>query len=218
MLPLMFLLAAATAPAAPADGVYTYIVTVAGESAGKTAITLTHTPDGLRLTETASASVGGSDFAATSNLTLDGTLAPASYSAVYNPPGRTVHAAIAFNGGTASETADNGALKFTLDSSAKHFVVLDGTLFSGFFILPAQLQAWSTPPVLAVSPMFGHGGTIAVDAALKADRPKGVPAGDVAISVSDPVQFTLWYDPSTLIVDELDVPMQNASYVRSTAR
>jgi hypothetical protein len=38
--------------------------------------------------------------------------------------------------------------------------------------------------------------------------------GDVAIFVSDPVEFTLWYDPVTLVVDELDVPQQNASYVR----
>lgn len=218
MLPLMFLLAAATAPAAPADGVYTYTVTVAGESTGKTAITLTHTAAGVQLTESAAGSFGGSDFSATSSLALDGTLAPASYSAIYNPPGRTVHAAIAFNGATANETADNGALKFNLGADTKHFVVLDGTLFSGFFILPAQLQAWSTPPVMALSPMFGHAGSIAVDAALRADRPKGVPARDLALSVSDPVQFTLWYDPSTLIVDELDVPLQSASYVRSGAR
>ena len=218
MLPLMFLLAAATAPAAPADGVYAYTVTVAGENAGKTAITLTHTAAGVQLAESASASFGGSDFSATSTLALDANLAPASYSAVYNPPGRTVHAALAFNGGTANETADNGALKFNLGAGSKHFVVLDGTLFSGFFILPAQLQAWSTPPVTALSPMFGRGAGIAVDAALKADRPKNVPSGDVAISVSDPLEFTLWYDPATLIVDELDVPQQSATYVRSAAR
>ena len=218
MLPLMFLLAAASAPTAPADGVYTYTVTIAGENTGKTAITLTHTAAGVQLAETASGSLGGSNFAATSTLALDGTLAPASYSAVYNPPGRTVHAALAFNGGTANETADNGGVKFSLGQGTKHFVVLDGTLFSGFFILPAQLQAWSTPPVTALSPMFGRGGAIAVDTALKADRPKSVPARDVALSVSDPVEFTLWYDPGTLVVDELDVPQQSASYVRSVTR
>jgi hypothetical protein len=218
MLPLMFLLAAATAPTAPADGVYTYTISVAGANTGKTSITLSHTPAGVQLVESASGSLGGSDFAATSNLALDGTLSPASYTAVYSPPGRTIHAALAFNAGAASETADNGALKFNLGPGTKHFVVLDGTLFSGFFILPAQLQAWSTPPVTALSPMFGHGGAIAVDTALKADRPKGIPAGDVAVSVSDPVEFTLWYDPATLIVDELDVPQQSTSYVRSVTR
>jgi hypothetical protein len=218
MLPLMFLLAAATAPVAPADGTYTYTISVAGANTGKTAITMTRTPAGVQVAESANGTLGGSDFAATSTLALDATLAPASYAAVYNPPGRTIHAAVVFNGGTASETADNGALKFNLGPGTKHFVVLDGTLFSGFFILPAQLQAWSTPPVTAVSPMFGRGGAIAVDAALKADRPKGIPSTDVALSVSDPVEFTLWYDPVTLIVDQLDVPQQSASYVRSVTR
>ncbi len=218
MLPLMFLLAAATAPAAPADGIYAYTISVAGVITGKTAVTLTHTPTGVQLAESANGSLGGSDFAATSTLGLDATLVPASYSAVYKPPGRTIHAALAFNGGTANETSDNGAMKFDLGAGTKHFVVLDGTLFSGFFILPAQLQAWSTPPVTAVSPMYGHGGAIAVDAALKADRPKGIPAGDIALSVSEPIEFTLWYDPATLIVDELDAPQQSLSYVRSGTR
>ena len=218
MLPLMFLLAAATAPAAPADGIYTYTISVGGTNTGKTAITMTHTPAGVQLAESANGTLGGSDFAANSTLALDATLAPASYAAVYNPPGRTIHAALAFNGGTANETADNGAMKFNLGAGTKHFVVLDGTLFSGFFILPAQLQAWSSLPITAIAPMFGRGGAIAVDATLKADRPKGIPAGDVALSVSDPVEFTLWYDPVTFVVDELDEPQRDASYVRSGTR
>ncbi len=218
MLPLMFLLAAATAPVTPADDTYTYTVSVAGAPTGKTTITMTHTPSGVQLAESANASIGGSDFAGTATLALDGALVPASYTAVYSPPGRTIHAALVFNGSTATETADNGNMKFDLGSNAKHFVVLDGTLFAGFFIFPAQLRAWNTPPVTAVSPMFGHGGTIAVDATLKADRPKDVPAGDIAVSISDPVEFTLWYDSVTLVVDELDEPQRDASYVRLRSR
>jgi hypothetical protein len=66
--------------------------------------------------------------------------------------------------------------------------------------------------------MFGRGGAIAVDQAMKPARPAAVPAGDASISVSDPIEFTLWYDPATLIVDELDVPQQQAIYTRSAAR
>lgn len=218
MLPLMFLLAAATAPAAPADGVYTYTISIAGANTGKTAITLTHTPAGLQLAESASGAFGGSDFAATSTMELDGTLAPSSYTAVYSPSGRTVRAALAFAGATANETSDNGSPSFKLGAGTKHFVVLDGTLFSGFFILPAQFAAWSALPVTAVAPMLGRGSAIAADATLKADRPKTIPAGDVALSVSDPIELTLWYDPATFIVDELDVPQQSLSYVRSNTR
>jgi hypothetical protein len=217
MLGLVFVLAAAAASAAPADGAYNYAVFVGGAPAGKTTINLAHTPGGVQLTESATANYGGADFAGSATLNLDANLIPASYTAVYSPPGRTVHAAIAFNGKTANETADDGATAFTLEGNAKNFAVLDGTLFAGFFILPAQVRAWNAQSVMAVSPMFGHGGAIAFDAALKADRPKDVPAADVPISVSDPIQFTLWYDPVTLVVDELVVPQQDATYARLRA-
>ncbi len=218
MLALVFVVAAATAPATPADGAYTYAVSVGGASAGKTTIQLTHTSGGVQLTETASASYNGAEFSGTSTLNLDGSLAPASYTAVYSPPGHTVHTALAFKGNTANETADNGNMAFTLGASTKNFAVLDGTMFAGFFILPAQLRAWNAQSFTAVSPMFGHGGAIALDAALKPDRPKDVPAADVPLSVSDPVEFTLWYDPATLVVDELVVPQQDATYARLRSR
>lgn len=217
MFALVFVLGAATAPATPPDGAYAYMVSVGGASAGKTTIQLTHTPGGVKLTEIASASYGGADFAGNSTLNLDESLTPAGYSAVYSPPGRTIHASLAFTGSTASEIADDGNTSFTLGANTKKFAVLDGTMFSGFFILPSQLRAWNTQSFTAVSPMFGRGGAIAVDSALKADRPKSVPASDVPISVSDPVQFTVWYDPATLIVDELVVPQQDATYARLRA-
>jgi hypothetical protein len=137
---------------------------------------------------------------------------------VYSPSGRTIHAALAFNANTANETADNGNMAFTLGANTKNFAVLDGSLFAGFFILPAQLRAWNAQSFTVVAPMFGRSTSIALDASLKADRPKDVPVADVPLSVSDPVEFTLWYDPATLVVDELVVPQQDATYSRLHAR
>jgi len=214
MLALVFVLAAAAAPPAPADGVYTYTVNVGGAQAGKTTIRLTHAPAGIQLTESASANFNGADFAANATMRLDANLAPTSYTAVYNAPAKTVHAALAVNGNSASETSDTGNTTFPLAANTKNYAVLDGTLFAGFFMLPAQLRAWNAQAVTAVSPMFGRAPALAIDAALKPDRPKDVPAADSAISVSDPVAFTLWYDPSTLVVDELVVPDQDATYAR----
>lgn len=214
MLAAILTVAAATAPVTPADGVYAYAVSVGGVAAGKTTINLVHTAAGLQLTESATANYGGADFAGGATLILDGNLAPASYAAVYNPPGRTIHAALAFSGDTASQTGENGAMAFTLGANTKNFAVLDGTLFSGFFILPAQLRAWNARSVTAVSPMFEHGGAIAIERAPKGGRPKDVPAADLSLSVSDPIEFTLWYNPATLVADELVVPQQDAAYVR----
>jgi hypothetical protein len=216
---LALILAAATAlPAVPPEGAYTYTVAVAGNMTGKTTITMSRTPGGVVLTESASASYRGSDFAGTATLNLDALLAPAHYSAVYSPPGQTIHAAIAFNGPNATETADTGGMTFNLGTNTKHFAVLDGTLFSGFFILPSQVRAWNAQAFTAVSPMFQRGGPITLDRALKPNRPSGVPPADLALSVSDPLEFTIWYDPATLIVDELDIPQQDATYVRLRSR
>lgn len=214
----LVLAAAAALPATPADGSYTYTLAVAGTPAGKTTITLSHPASGVQLAESASAALNGANFAGTATLNLDALLAPASYAAVYDAPGRTIHTGLAFNGAKATETADDGKAVFPLDGGTKHFAVLDGTLFSGFFILPSQLRAWNAQSFTAVSPMFGRGGAIAVDQAMKPSRPAAVPAGDASISVSDPIAFTIWYDPATLIVDELDVPAQQAVYSRLAAR
>lgn len=214
MFALILWIAAATIPAAPADGTYNYVVTVGGAAAGKTAVTISHTPSGVQLVESASADYQGSTFAGTATMMLDSILAPSGYAAVYSPPGRTIHAGVNFNGSSASETSDNGGVKIDLGRDSKHFVILDGTMFSGYFILPSQLRVWGNTPVTAVVPMFGSSTGIAADAALKPDRPKSVPAGDAVLSVSDPVAFTLWYDPATLVVDELDVPAQSATFER----
>jgi len=214
MFPLVFLAVALAMPLTPTDGSYTYAVSVGGSPAGKTTVTVAHTGAGIQLAETAAANYNGSDFAGTATLSLDNALAPAQYGAVYSPPGRTIHTALVFKANNATESGDNGGTTFSLSAGTKHFAVLDGTLFTGFFILPSQLRAWNTQTFTAVSPMFGYGGAMAADAALKADRPKNVPAADLRLSVSDPIAFTIWYDPATLVVDEVDVPQQGASFVR----
>jgi len=36
-----------------------------------------------------------------------------------------------------------------------------------------------------------------------------VPPGDVSVSVVSPTAFSVWYDPKTFVMHELDVPLQN---------
>lgn len=215
MLALITLLAATNLPVlTPPDGTYHYTAMVSGTQAGSCTITVKHSADGVRIGETATGSFGGASYAADATLTLDPSLVPANYAALYRPPGQSINAKVAFKGNTAAETADNGNQSFGLNAGTQHFVLLDGSMFAGFFIFPSQLRAWSASPVTAVAPMFGRSTTIATDTTLRPDRPKGLPATDLALSVSDPVEFTIWYDPATLLVDELDVPRQAASFIR----
>jgi hypothetical protein len=76
------------------------------------------------------------------------------------------------------------------------------------------MEAWNRPPVLAIVPMYGQGFPLTVDAALKPVRPATVPASDEAMSFNSMVQITLWYDPKTLVVDEVDVPTQGVTVKR----
>lgn len=219
MLPLMFTLALNGSPAAaPPNGVYSYVASIAGQPLGKLAVTVTRDAAGsIHLQEEAGANYGGQTQTAQDAMSLDGNLVPISYAATYTRSGAALHTALAFKGDTATETSDSGSKPFALTPNLKHFAVLDGTMFAGYFALPAQMQAWNDAPVLAVAPMFGQSFPVALDAALKPDRPKTVPANDSQISISSPVQFSIWYDPKTLVVDEMDVPAQNATIVRTAA-
>jgi hypothetical protein len=112
-------------------------------------------------------------------------------------------------------TAATGQQTFALDPNAKHFVVIEPGLLSGIFALPAQMQAWNDSPVTAIAPAYGREEPLPpATPATSASRPANVPASDVSLSVGGSVPFTVWYDPATLIPDEIDVPSQSAAVTR----
>ena len=47
-----------------------------------------------------------------------------------------------------------------------------------------------------------------------ATRPAGVAAQDAVLAFNQPIAITIWYDPNTLIPDEILVPSQNAVLTR----
>jgi hypothetical protein len=214
MLPLIFTLAAITAPATPADGTYTYVSSVNGVAVGKTSITVTHAQNGITLAEKAAGSYNGESGTIQDTLSLDNTLAPSSYNASANFGDRPMKAAVTFSGTSATQTGDIGTKTYDLVADAKHFVVLDIGPFSGWFALPAQMTAWNDAPALAISPAFGHGFPLVAGTQTPPARPKTVPASDASIAVAQPVAFTVWYDPKTLLVDEVEIPTQGVVVTR----
>jgi hypothetical protein len=52
---------------------------------------------------------------------------------------------------------------------------------------------------------------VSLNRSLSIPRPASVPAGDVAVSVVSPTAFSVWYDPQTFVMNELDVPLQNVT-------
>ncbi len=215
MLPLIFTLAAITAPATPADGTYTYVSSVNGAAVGKTSITVSHAASGLVLAEKGAGSYNGESGTIQDTLDLDSTLAPSSYTASATFGDRPMKASVTFTGASATQTGDIGNKTYDLVADAKHFVVLDIGPFSGWFALPAQMTAWNNAPALAIAPAFGHGFPLVATGQTPA-RPSNVPATDASIAVSQPVAFTVWYDPKTLLVDQVEIPTQGVVVTRQS--
>lgn len=212
---LSLILAAVVNAPSPADGTYNYVTAMNGAQIAKTAVTVKHDPSGdVVLSETATGNFNGRSAAINDTLTLNSGLAPLGYSAQASiADSRSMKTAVAFKNGEATQSGDV-TKTYDLVADAKQFVVLDFGPFSGYFAFPAQMQAWNSPPVIAIVPMYAQGVPIVIDKSAKPARPKAVPATDLAVSVTSPVQFSVWYDPKTLVVDEMSVPSQGVEVTR----
>lgn len=216
MFPLILTLALATPAAAPPDGTYNYVSALNGTTIAKTVITVKRDASGsIVLSESGSGNMNGQKGSIQDTLTLDSALAPSAYASLASlGDSKSMKSTLVFNGAQATQSGDVNK-KYDLVADAKHFVLMDFGPFTGFFALPAQMHAWSQPPVVAIMPMYAHAMPLTVDATLKPSRPASVPAADEQISFNNMVQITLWYDPQTLIVDEVDVPSEGVIVKRT---
>lgn len=197
----------AAAISAPASGTYSYVSTMNGAEIGRTKITLAQTPQGLTLTESGSGNMNGQSGEVNDTLTLASNLEPLTYTSDASvADSRNMRATITFDAGSAKQTGDV-TKTYTLIGDAKHFVLLDIGPFSGFFMMPAQMHAWNDHPVTAIGPNFAHSTVLAPDSTLP-ERPSDVPAGDAVYSFNSMVSIAIWYNPHTMIVDQVDVPAQ----------
>ncbi|MGR4065216.1 MAG: hypothetical protein ACLQPV_07180 [Vulcanimicrobiaceae bacterium] len=212
-------LVAQAGPAAkfPSAGTYNYVATVAGKQTGQMTISVAADPaSGLVVSENASGNFSGSQGSGKSTMTLGSDLSVTAYSALYSSGSRNLQSNVAFKGSTANVTGAAGTTTtMNLAADANHFIVLDVPLISGFFAAPAQLAAWQDKPVIAIAPAFGQSLPLTVGSTTApATRPATVPATDAFISLNGPVSVNLWYDPASMLVDEIDVPSQNATVSR----
>jgi len=211
--------APATATSSPAAtaiaaGTYSYRSLMNGQSLGSTTIVVKHASDATEIDEQAGGTVNGVQATATATLVLGADFTPKSYQGQYAGGGQSAKSTATFSGNNATLMPPGGTAKnFQLFGDAKHFVVIDGLLLAGFVALPAEMRAWNGATAIAVLPLYGQSLPLAPDTNAPA-RPATVPATDSVVSVSGAVPFALWYDPASLIVDELDVPSQSIVVTR----
>jgi hypothetical protein len=211
----LVLAAVAGAPAFAPPGTYRYSASLNGQSIGTWTASVKSGDAGPEVDESSNATFAGMQMAATATLVLGPDLAPTRYSGSYQATGQTQTVTATLTATSAAITGGFGGASHSLALSpeTRHFVVIEPALLAGLFVLPAQLQSWGDTSVTWVAPVTGQAQTISKNPEPPA-RPAGVPAQDAEISMQGQIPFTIWYDPATLVPDEVIVPSQNAVLTR----
>jgi hypothetical protein len=155
-------------------------------------------------------------LSATASLVLGPDFAPTTYSGIYRTPSQTPSVSVVLtpNSATVVGAFSTQPRQIALGPNTRHFVVIEPGLLAGLFALPAQLGAWQDPSVTWITPTTAQAESLSPNPAPSAARPRGVPAGDVLLAIERPIAVTIWYDPATLVPDEITVPSQNAVLIR----
>jgi hypothetical protein len=197
-----------------APGTYTYKSAINGQSVGSSTIVVKQNGAVTEIDEQTAGTINGVQASAKATLNLAADLSPSAYQGEYQGGGQAAKTTVTFTETAANAVTPAGPKSFPLLGTANHFIVLDGALLSGFVALPAEMRAWNNATVTAIAPVYGQSLSLAPDPSVKPNRPATVPGADLAVSVSGQIPFTVWYDPSTNIADELDVPSQGIVVTR----
>jgi hypothetical protein len=201
-------------------GTYQYTALLNGQPAATSKITVTRTGNATDIDEDSAGSLAGMRLSGKATLVLGADLAPMQYNGNYESAAQkaTVTVALTPTSATiAGSAATGGSQLLALSANTRHFVVIEPGLLAGLFALPAQLESWKDPAVTAIAPMSGHAEALSTDPASAAARPTDVPAQDAVLSFGGQFPFTIWYDPTTFVPDEVIVPMQHVVITRARA-
>lgn len=214
-------LGAVGAPApAPADGSYAFTVARGGQKVGDSTVTVRLAGSSITVHEVETF-VGVTD---TVDESLDpGNLTPTSYTSSFPLTSEVgITARLAFYSGGAKETVDGttGQTDFKNENGTSHLVVVDGAMMSGFLFLPAQIRALALASFTTLSPSRADTYYCQVDGTANPTRPPAVPQADSSLTINGTsptgnVQFVEWYDPKSMVVDEVDVPAVQVTMSRT---
>jgi hypothetical protein len=210
------MLATLIATAFPPPATYRYTGSMAGQQIGSWSVSVTSDAQRTEIDENSSASVFGMPLAATASLVLGPDFAPTKYDGSYRTPTQnpTVSVALTPSSATVVGALSSSPRQIALDTNTRHFVVIEPGLLAGLFALPAQLDAWKDSSVTWITPTTAQAESLTTEPSPSTVRPAGVAANDVVLSIDHPIGVTIWYDPSTLVPDQINVPSQKAVLTR----
>jgi hypothetical protein len=214
---LAVMLAAAVGSALfPAPGTYRYTASMSGQPIGALSVSVSADAAQTTIDESSSAQVLGMQLAATATLVLGPDLSPLRYDGHYRTPNQTpsVSVALAPTSATVVGAMSSQPRQLTLAANTQHFVVIEPGLLAGLFALPAQMAAWKASTVTWITPATTQAQALTTSATSASPRPANLPAQDAVLSIAQPVAVNIWYDPATLVPDEISIPSQNAILIR----
>jgi hypothetical protein len=213
---LAILVAALGGALFPAPGTYRYTASISGQPIGSWSVTVASGAAQTTIDESSNANVMGMQLAATASLVLGPDLAPLRYGGQYRTPTQTpsVSVTLTANSATAVGALSNQPRQLSLAANTQRFVVIEPGLLAGLFALPAQMAAWKDPGVTWITPATAQAQPLTASTSSSSQRPAGLPAQEAVLSIEQPVAVTIWYDPATLVPDEISVPSQNAVLTR----
>lgn len=197
--------AAAAAAPHPPDGTYVYEIHRDGKTIATAHVVFSAAALGVTVHEhTISATID-----ALTKTTFDlSTFAEVSYDADITDPEGSEHIAASMSNGTA--TVDAGSKHFTLKSSASApALVLVDNLVASNIVIPAIAKASRATAVSLVLLETGQLATARLGTS-SAQPPLTALATDAGMTLSfGSLDGTIWYDPLTMVVDEVDFPAQH---------
>jgi hypothetical protein len=188
------------------DGLYHYVVIDSGKPAGTSTIHVSRSNDAIVIEERASPMEEGES----SRRELD----PATFAVRSYRDGSAQLPFVTLTIDGESATLRRGTSTATLQAlPGAPFVVFDYYVGS-FFGLAAVLHAAQPSTMSFLDVAGGKVEPMAVSPSI-AERPDGIPATDASTAVTIEEKIaTLWYDPQTFVLDEMDAPAARISYKR----
>ncbi|HEY6325157.1 MAG TPA: hypothetical protein VIW73_01395 [Candidatus Cybelea sp.] len=210
------LLAALSGASFPAPGTYRYTASMSGQPVGSWSVSVTQDSGQTTIAESSDANVMGMQLAATASLVLGPDLAPLHYGGQYRTPTQTPSVSVALtpNSATVVGALTPAPQQLTLAAHTRRFVVIEPGLLAGLFALPAQMAEWKDPAVTWITPATAQAQLLTASPTSAGPRPAGLSAQEAVLSIDHPIAVTIWYDPATLVPDEIAVPSQAAVLTR----
>ncbi len=200
--------AAPSGSAAPPDGTYTYSIQQTGSDLGKSTVKIARADIGITVHE--EQQLQSSYTFIVDEIFDPATLSPRAFTGVYTRDTSSSTVRVAVDGGGATVTIDGtpGTASFPNPPGVKQTYLIEGTLMSGFAMLPAEIHASKATQFSLVAPRSVLQAVCSVDPHPIVTRPPSVPANDDVLSVTGKVNFDAWYDPQTFVVHAVSVPSQ----------